>query len=100
MIDNIADNNNSVILVLLCVVNIIVSGAIFCQVKMVRVTSVVVPCDTSGSQKWNGAAAIFIIRARLIMVVAVGSVVRWISQFEVFMAFIVAANRMAVEAMV
>lgn len=100
VMDNIADNNISVMLVLLCIVNKIVNGAIFCQVKIVRATSVVVPCDTSGSQKWKGAAAIFIIRARVIMVVAVSSVVRWVSQFEVFIAFIVAANRMAVEAIV
>lgn len=76
------------------------SGAIFCQVRIVRVVMVVEPCDTSGSQKWNGAAAIFIRRAIVIMVVVIGSVVRWISQFEVFRAFIVAANSMAVEAMV
>lgn len=78
----------------------IISGAIFCQVKMVRVVSVVVPCDTFGSHEWNGAAAIFIIRARVMIVIAIGSVVRCVSQFDVLRAFVVAANSMAVEAMV
>lgn len=44
-------------------------GASFCHVRIVRLVSVVVPWVTSGSQKWNGAAAIFIIRARVIIVV-------------------------------
>lgn len=90
----------SVILVLLWIISRIIRGAIFCQVKIVIVVIVVDPCDTSGSQKWNGAAAIFIMRANVIMIVAVGSVVRLMSQFEVFIAFVVAANKIAVEAMV
>lgn len=100
VIDSIADSRINVMLVLLWVVSRIVSGAIFCQVRMVRAVKVVVPCETSGSQEWNGAAAIFIIRASVIMVIAIGSVVRWVSQFEVFSAFVVAANSIAVEAMV
>lgn len=100
VIDSIADSRINVMLVLLWVVSRIVSGAIFCQVRMVRVVKVVVPCETSGSQEWNGAAAIFIIRASVMIVVAIGSVVRWVSQFEVFSAFVVAANSIAVEAMV
>lgn len=99
VIDRMADVSKSVMLVLLLVYNRIVSGAIFCHVRIVRVVRVVVPCDTSGSQKWNGAAAIFIIRAK-VMIVVVGSVVRCISQLEVFRAFIVAANSIVVEAMV
>lgn len=100
IMDSIAEDSVSVMLVLLWVVNRIISGAIFCHVKIVRVVMVVVPCDTSGSQKWNGAAAIFIIKASVIMINAVGSVVALISQFEVFSAFVVAANSMVVEARV
>lgn len=100
VIDRIAAISISVMLVLLWVVNRIVIGAIFCQVRMVRVVMVVVPCDTSGSQKWNGAAAIFIIRAKVMIVVAVGSIVMLVSQFEVFNAFVVAAISIAVEAIV
>lgn len=36
----------------------------------------------------------------MVMVIATGSVIRCISQFEVLRAFVVAANRMVVEAMV
>lgn len=55
-------------------------GASFCHVKIVRLVSVVEPCVTSGSQKWNGAAAIFIIRASVIIVVGACSDMSVISQ--------------------
>lgn len=51
VIERVADRSINVMLVLLWVVSMIVSGAIFCQVRIVRVVRVVVPCDTSGSQK-------------------------------------------------
>lgn len=49
--ERVADVSRSVVLVLLWVINKTISGAIFCQVRMVSVVSVVLPCDTSGSQK-------------------------------------------------
>lgn len=55
-------------------------GASFCHVRIVRLVSVVEPCVTSGSQKWNGAAAIFIIKARVIIVIEVCSDMSVISQ--------------------
>lgn len=58
------------------------------------------PCATSGSQKWNGAAANFIIRARVMIPIVVGPVVISISQFEEDRAFIVVANRMVIEAII
>lgn len=99
VIDRVALSKSKVVLVLLLVFSRINNGAIFCQVRTVRAVMVVVPCDTSGSQKWNGAAAIFIISA-IVMIVVVGSAVRCISQFDVVRAFIVAANSMVVDAMV
>lgn len=99
MTDKRADVSRSVILVLLFVFNRMVRGAIFCHVRIVRAVRVVVPCDTSGSQKWNGAAAIFI-NKEMVIIVVIGSVVRCISQLEVFMAFIVAVKSMVVEAIV
>lgn len=55
-------------------------GASFCHVKIVRLVSVVEPCVTSGSQKWNGAAAIFIIRAKVMIVIGVSFDMSVISQ--------------------
>lgn len=98
--DRIADVLRIVRLVLLWLIMRIVRGAIFCQVRIVRVVNVVVPCATSGSQKWNGAAAIFIISASVMIFMVVVSVVREISQFEVFSAFMVVANRIVMEARV
>lgn len=99
MIDKMANDKMRGVLVWWLVFSRIVRGAIFCHVRMVKAVIVVVPCDTSGSQKWNGAAAIFIIRAK-VMIVAAGLDERCISQFDVFRAFIVAENRRAVEAIV
>ena len=45
-----------------------VIGAIFCQVVISRAVVRVDPCITSGSQKWAGAAPIFIARAVIIRV--------------------------------
>lgn len=98
--DRIADELRIVRLVLLWFIIRMLRGAIFCQVRIIRVVSVVVPCATSGSQKWNGAAAIFIIRAKVMIFMVVVSVVREISQFEVFSAFMVVANRIVMEARV
>lgn len=98
--ERIADVLRIVRLVLLWLIIRIVRGAIFCQVRIVRAVSVVVPCATSGSQKWNGAAAIFIISASVMIFMVVVSVVREISQFEVFSAFMVVANRIVMEARV
>lgn len=98
--DRIADVLRIVRLVLLWLIMRIVRGAIFCQVRIVRVVNVVAPCATSGSQKWNGAAAIFIISASVMIFMVVVSVVREISQFEVFSAFMVVANRIVMEARV
>lgn len=98
--DRIADEFRIIRLVLLWFITRMVRGAIFCQVRITRVVSVVAPCATSGSQKWNGAAAIFIIRARVIIFMVEVSVVRGISQFDVFSAFMVVANRMVMEARV
>lgn len=98
--DKIAEELRIVRLVLLWLTIRMVRGAIFCQVRIVRVVSVVAPCATSGSQKWNGAAAIFINRANVMIFIVVVSVVRVISQFEVLSAFMVVANRMVMEARV
>lgn len=51
VIDKRADVSMSIILVLLFILSKIVRGAIFCHVRIVRAVMVVVPCDTSGSQK-------------------------------------------------
>lgn len=60
--------------------SIIDIGASFCHVRIVRLVSVVEPCVTSGNQKWKGAAAIFIIKARVIIVIGVCSDMSVISQ--------------------
>lgn len=39
------------------------SGANFCQVVKIIAVVVVVPCSTSGSQKWKGASPSFMARA-------------------------------------
>lgn len=75
-------------------------GASFCHVRIIRPVSIVVPWVTSGSQKWNGAAAIFIIKDKVMMVIEVWSDISVISQWDVFRAFIVAANNMVMEARV
>lgn len=98
--DRMADELRIVRLALLWLAIRMLRGAIFCHVKIVRAVSVVAPCATSGSQKWNGAAAIFIISDRVIIFVVGLSVIRQISQFEVFSAFMVVANRRVVEARV
>lgn len=98
--DRIAEELRIVRLVLLWLIMRMVRGAIFCQVRIVRVVSIVAPCATSGSQKWNGAAAIFIISANVMIFIVIVSVVSEISQFEVFSAFMVVANRIVVEARV
>ena len=46
-----------------------VTGAIFCHVVISSAVCSVVPCNTSGSQKWIGAAPIFIIKDRAMIVV-------------------------------
>lgn len=79
VMDIIAMVNRAVWLILFDNARRIDNGASFCHVSIVRLVSVVVPCVTSGSQKWNGAAAIFIIRASVISVVDVWFVVSVIS---------------------
>jgi len=98
VMDMIAMVNRAVWLILFDNARRIDNGASFCHVSIVRLVSVVVPCVTSGSQKWNGAAAIFIIRASVISVVDVWFVVSVISHWEVSIAFIVAANIMVIDA--
>lgn len=44
------------------------SGAIFCQVSKIIADKRVIPCVTSGTQKWNGASPSFIMRDRVMMV--------------------------------
>lgn len=54
-------------------------GASFCHVRIVRLVMVVEPWVTSGSQRWNGAAATFIIRASVISVIEMLFVINVIS---------------------
>jgi len=98
VMDMIAISSRAVWLILFDMTSRIDIGASFCHVKIVRLVSVVVPWATSGSQKWNGAAAIFIIRAKVISVVVTWFVISVISHWVVSMAFIVAANIMVIEA--
>lgn len=100
VMDMIAISSKAIWLILFDITSRIDMGASFCHVRMARLVSVVVPCVTSGSQKWNGAAAIFIIRASVINVVVVWFVISVISHWVVSMAFIVAANIMVMEAKV
>lgn len=69
VIDRIAISSKTVWLILFDMVSKIDIGASFCHVRITKLVSVVVPWATSGNQKWNGAAAIFIIRARVSSVV-------------------------------
>lgn len=51
-------------------------GAIFCHVSRIIPDMSVIPCVTSGTQKWNGDRPSFIVRAVVIMMDAMG--------FEIF----------------
>lgn len=51
-------------------------GAIFCHVSRIIPDISVIPCVTSGTQKWNGDRPNFIVRAVVIMMDAMG--------FEIF----------------
>lgn len=48
-------------------------GASFCQVNRIKPDESLMPCVTSGTQKWNGDKPSFIARASVIMVDEVGS---------------------------
>lgn len=100
MIDRIAMVSRMVWLIFSDSIRRMDIGASFCHVRIVRPVSVVDPCVTSGSQKWNGAAAIFIIKANVMIVVGACSDMSVISQWDVFRAFIVAANSIVIEARV
>lgn len=49
------------------------SGASFCHVRRISPDDSGMPCVTSGTQKWNGDSPSFMVRARVIMSEAVGS---------------------------
>lgn len=100
VMDRIAMVSRMVWLILFDIMSRRDMGASFCHVRIVKLVSVVVPWVTSGSQKWNGAAAIFIMRAKVIMVVEVWFDMSVISQWDVLRAFVVAANNMAMDARV
>lgn len=80
MMERIAVVSRIVWLILSDIVSSSDMGASFCHVRIVRPVSIVVPWVTSGSQKWNGAAAIFIIKDKVMMVIEVWSNMSVISQ--------------------
>lgn len=48
-------------------------GASFCQVRRIKPEESLMPCATSGTQKWNGDSPNFMAKARVIIMDVVGS---------------------------
>lgn len=74
------------------------SGANFCQVVRIKAVIVVVPCSTSGNQKWNGASPSLIAKAVVRMIHGMLLDICVISHCPSVQAFMVLENRISVEA--
>lgn len=75
-----------------------VIGASFCHVVIRSAVCSVVPCNTSGSQKWIGAAPIFIVRAKVMIVVENLFLSSKMSQLPVCQALVVLARSIIADA--
>jgi uncharacterized metal-binding protein len=69
------------------------SGASFCQVDKISPVRRSNPCKTSGIQKCIGASPILSARAAIIIALAMGFDILFISHPPVIQAFVVLANR-------
>lgn len=73
-------------------------GAIFCQVDKISPVWSVLPCRTSGSQKWNGATPSFIIIAMDKKIAGISCMLVLMAHSPVSQALIVLENRIMADA--
>lgn len=75
-----------------------VSGASFCHVSRIRPDDSGIPWVTSGTQKWKGASPNFMVRARVMMMDAVGLDKFMIVHWPEYIRLIIIASIRSIEA--